>query len=287
MQVSKQTLFAFPLPGVSISSIQPQFLRDRSFFYDGGGGGGAVVFWLSLKNFAWPPPPLQFSLECSIKPVHLPVKNLFPLQLLGCPPPPPLSSKILGWPTPETTAPLPIKNDWFSLFLHVLLCCVVLWLCCVGLLCCVCVVLLFIVCFFVFLHFHCMRRFDVPFVCCAFGFKIAIELRYLTMCKISSSLGWSNLLELFTVREVFPGGINIHSTSTGLFFFLTVVIVQKRLPSPGDYIIFFGFSHSTAPLCYCVCLFCRSSKTSSWARDTNLNFSLSNHRTSSMFGVFF
>ena len=98
-----------------------------------------------------------------------------------------------------------------------------------------------------------MRRFDVPFVCCAFGFKIAIELRYLTMCKISSSLGWSNLLELFTVREVFPGGINIHSTSTGLFFFLTVVIVQKKTPLPrGLHYFFWLFTLHCTALLLCV-----------------------------------
>ena len=67
------------------------------------GRGEAVVFWLSLKNFAWP--PLQFSLECLIKPVHLPVKNLFRLQLLGCPPPFQLENFWMA--LPETTAPPP------------------------------------------------------------------------------------------------------------------------------------------------------------------------------------
>ena len=71
--------------------------------------------------------------------------------------------------------------------------------------------------------------------CCAFGFRIAIELRYLTMCKISSSLGWSNLLELFIVKEVFPGGINIHTTSTGssLLFFPHGCHSTKKTPLPG------------------------------------------------------
>ena len=123
--------------------------------------------------------------------------------------------------------------------------------------------------------------------CCAFGFKIAIELRYLTMCKISSSLGWSNLLELFIVKEVFPGGINIHTTSTGsrLLFFSHGCHSTKKTPLPGGTTLSFGFSHSTAPLCYCVCLFCGSSKTSSWARDTNLNFSraIIAHRACSVF----
>ena len=51
--------------------------------------------------------PLQFSFECPIKPVHLPVKNLFCLQLLGCPPPPFKLEKFSDASPPSP----PIKND--------------------------------------------------------------------------------------------------------------------------------------------------------------------------------
>ena len=92
--------------------------------------------------------------------------------------------------------------------------------------------------------------------CCAFGFKIAIELRYLTMCKISSSLGWSNLLELFIVRRYSREVLTsiLPRQDLDYYFFLTVVIVQKRLPSPGDYIIFLAFHtplHRIVIVCVC------------------------------------
>ena len=57
--------------------------RDRSVFMGVGGGGDGGFLTISENFFMI---PLQFSLECPIKPVHLPVKNLFRLQLLGWPP---------------------------------------------------------------------------------------------------------------------------------------------------------------------------------------------------------
>ena len=67
---------------------------------------------ISEKFCMTPPPLLQFSLECPIKTVHLPVKNLFRLKFWDGNPP--LSSKIFGCPSPPRNhppPPLPIKND--------------------------------------------------------------------------------------------------------------------------------------------------------------------------------
>ena len=66
----------------------------------GGGGVGGGSFLIIHEKFCMT--PLQFSLECPIKPAHLPVKILFRLQLLGCPP---FKLKNVRMPPPETTAP--------------------------------------------------------------------------------------------------------------------------------------------------------------------------------------
>ena len=72
------------------------------FLWVGGGGGGG--FLIISEKFCMT--PLQFSFECPIKPVHLPVKNLFSLQLLGCPPPLKLEKFS------DVSPPLPTHKKW-------------------------------------------------------------------------------------------------------------------------------------------------------------------------------